>query len=118
MVVVTAGVGAIFGAIVRYAITNYGKAHWSRNFPYATLLINLTGAFILGFLFTLKLPIFPYAFLATGILGGYTTFSTLNTELLSKIDDKKYSIFWLYLLTSYLGGIILVYLGFLLGNLI
>ena len=42
--VLTAGFGAIWGAILRYGITNYGK-HWSEKFPYATLLINLTGAF-------------------------------------------------------------------------
>ncbi|TVV09425.1 fluoride efflux transporter CrcB, partial [Lactobacillus paragasseri] len=32
---VTAGFGAIWGAVLRYGITNYGKKHWSSNFPYA-----------------------------------------------------------------------------------
>lgn len=49
--VLTAGFGAIWGAILRYGITNYGKKHWSKKFPYATLLINLTGALLLGFIF-------------------------------------------------------------------
>lgn len=117
MTIVTAGFGAIFGAIARYAITNYGKKNWSTIFPYATLLINLTGAFILGFVFALKLPVYVYAFLGTGILGGYTTFSTLNVELLEKLRNKQYKIFWIYLLTSYLGGIVLVFAGYALGKL-
>ena len=116
MDIVYAGVGAIFGAIVRYTITNYGKKNWNNEFPFATLLINLSGAFLLGLVVSLKLPVFVYAFLGTGVLGGYTTFSTLNVELLSKLKDKSYQIFWIYLIASYLGGIILVFLGFTLGK--
>lgn len=115
--VFTAGLGAIFGAIARYAITNYGKKNWAANFPYATLLINLTGAFLLGLVFALKLPVFVYAFVGTGILGGYTTFSTLNVELLGKLKDKNYRIFWLYLLASYLGGLLLIFVGFAVGKM-
>lgn len=118
MEIITAGIGAIFGAIIRYAITNYGKKNWSKNFPYATLLINLSGAFLLGLVFALKLPLFVYAFLGTGILGGYTTFSTLNVELLGKLKNKSYKVFWTYLIASYLGGLILVFIGFALGELL
>lgn len=116
--IITAGCGAIFGAIARYAITNYGKKNWSAKFPYATLLINLSGAFLLGLLFALQLPVFVYAFLGTGVLGGYTTFSTLNVELLGKLKDKKYKIFWEYLFASYAGGLLLVFLGFALGKIL
>ncbi|GAA3632323.1 fluoride efflux transporter CrcB [Lactobacillus hamsteri] len=116
MEIVTAGLGAILGAVIRYAITNCGKKNWPKNFPYATLLINLTGAFLLGFIFALKLPVFIYAFLGTGILGGYTTFSTLNVELLGKLKAKNYSVFWIYLIASYLGGLVLVFIGFAIGK--
>ena len=107
--VLTAGFGAIWGAILRYGITNYGKKHWSEKFPYATLLINLTGAFLLGFI---------YALIGTGVLGGYTTFSTLNVELLSHWRDRNYSVFTSYALLSYGGGLILVFLGYKIGTLI
>lgn len=117
MEIVTAGLGAILGAVIRYAITNYGKKNWPKNFPYATLLINLTGAFLLGFIFALKLPVFVYAFVGTGILGGYTTFSTLNVELLGKLKDRNYKVFWIYLITSYLGGLGLVFIGFAIGKI-
>ena len=50
-------------------------------------------------------------------MGGYTTFSTLNTELLALYRDKNYRALLWYMLTSYLGGLILVYVGFWIGSL-
>ncbi|CCI82715.1 fluoride efflux transporter CrcB [Lactobacillus hominis] len=110
------GLGASLGAISRYAITNFGKKHFSHVFPFATLLINLSGAFILGFLFAKQVSPVIYAFLGTGILGGYTTFSTLNTELIGQLKDKKIRRFLLYLILSYAGGLILVFAGYFLGK--
>lgn len=116
--VVVAGFGAIWGALLRYGITNYGKKHWERDFPYATLLINLTGAFLLGVVFACKLSPFIYALVGTGVLGGYTTFSTLNVELLSQWQDHNYGTFILYALLSYGGGLFLVFIGYKVGMLI
>ena len=115
--VLTAGFGAIWGAILRYGITNYGKKHWSEKFPYATLLINLTGAFLLGFIFSRKFSPFIYALIGTGVLGGYTTFSTMNTELVELYKSRNYHGLILYAVTSYLGGVILVFIGFWIGQL-
>ncbi|MBD5430401.1 fluoride efflux transporter CrcB [Lactobacillus sp.] len=116
--VITAGVGAIFGAIGRYFLTDYGKKHWSTGFPYATLVINLTGAFLLGIVFALNLSPFIYAFLGTGVLGGYTTFSTLNVELLNLWKNGKFTKFCIYLSASYFGGLALIFLGFAIGKVI
>lgn len=110
------GLGASLGAAARYAITNFGKKHWSHVFPFATLLINLSGAFLLGLLFAKHVSPVVYAFIGTGILGGYTTFSTMNTELANQVRDKQYGKFLLYLIASYAGGLILVFLGYLLGK--
>ena len=100
---VTAGFGAIWGAVFRYGITNYG---------------NLTGAFLLGLVFSRNLSPFIYALVGTGVLGGYTTFSTLNVELLSHWQDHNYKIFLLYALLSYGGGLILVFAGYKVGLMI
>lgn len=117
MTVLLAGCGAAAGALLRYAITLWGGRHLQSNFPFSTLFINLSGAFILGLLFALKLPVFVYALVGTGVLGGYTTFSTLNSELLALWHDRKYWAFTLYAVCSYLGGLLLVWLGFLSGGL-
>ena len=96
-----AGIGASIGAMLRYAITNYGKKHWEwignkfSNLPTPTLFINLTG-----------------------VMGGYTTFSTMNTELVELYKSKNYRGLVFYAVSSYLGGLVLVYCGYYLGNLL
>ena len=123
MNIIIAGLGASLGAILRYFITNYGKKHWEElkkhylNLPFPTLFINLTGTLILGFVFGIKVNPFFYALFGTGVMGGYTTFSTLNTELVALYHSKNYSGLVLYALASYVGGLILVYVGYYLGRL-
>lgn len=118
-----AGIGASIGAMIRYAISNYGKRHWEwfgkkfSNLPIPTLIINLTGAFILGFVFGIKANVLVYAIVGTGVLGGYTTFSTMNTELVELYKSKNYRGLTFYALASYLGGLILVFTGYYLGTL-
>lgn len=114
------GFGASLGAVARYALTSYGKKHWMQGtaFPWPTLLINLTGAFLLGLAFALQLPARVYAFLGTGVLGGYTTFSTLNTEMVSLAENGQKHVLKRYLLASYLGGAVLLTGGYYLGSLL
>lgn len=116
--VTSAGIGAIFGAWIRYGLTNYGKKNWPTNFPWATLVINLSGALILGLIFALNLKFDFYTLIGTGAMGGYTTFSTLNVELLKEFKKHSKKIFLLYGCCSYLGGLLFVFLGFSIGKLI
>lgn len=117
MTILLAGCGAAVGALLRYAITLWGGSHIQSNFPFSTLFINLTGALVLGLVFSLKLSAFVYALVGTGVLGGYTTFSTLNSELVALWHDKSYGQMLLYALASYGGGILLVWLGYQLGRM-
>lgn len=73
---------------------------------------------MLGLVFSRNLSPFIYALVGTGVLGGYTTFSTLNVELLSHWQDHNYKIFLLYALLSYGGGLILVFAGYKVGLMI
>lgn len=114
------GFGASLGAVARYALTSYGKKHWMQGtaFPWPTLLINLTGTFLLGLAFALQLPARVYSLLGTGVLGGYTTFSTLNTEMVSLAENGQKHVLKRYLLASYLGGAVLLTGGYYLGSLL
>lgn len=112
MIVLAVGLGAAIGACLRYLITTYFKQHFMALFPLATLIINLSGAFILGLVFRFCPPS-VYAVLGTGILGGYTTFSTFNVELLALVSNRRYLLAWLYLLVSVLGGLLLMFLALL-----
>lgn len=124
MIFLLAGIGASLGAILRYAITNYGKKHWEWvdkkfcNLPIPTLFINLTGTLILGFIFGIGVNAFIYALVGTGVMGGYTTFSTMNTELVELYKSNNYRGLIFYALSSYVGGVILILLGYYLGKLI
>ena len=77
--------GGGFGAALRHGINLAAVAIAGRSFPYGTMFINVTGSLVMGLIaeyFALKthLPRTWLLFLTTGILGGYTTFSTFSLE--------------------------------------
>lgn len=123
MLILYAGFGAALGAMLRVVITDFGKKHWAEfnrrhsGVPTQTVVINLTGTLFLGLLFGLKASPLIYALLGTGMMGGYTTFSTLNVELATLFRNKQYLGFVKYALITYLGGIALLFLGLYLGKL-
>jgi fluoride exporter len=80
------------GCLARYAMTNLVQTVYGRDFPYATLSINVGGSFLMGFLFieTLeRLTVSPElrTGILTGFIGGYTTFSTFEMELLLLVEQ-------------------------------
>ena len=84
---VAIAIGGALGCWARFAQTNLVQAVYGRDFPFATMSINVIGSFLMGFLFietverlTLS-PILRTGIL-TGALGGYTTFSTFEMETL------------------------------------
>jgi protein CrcB len=73
--------GGAAAAVARYAMTLFVATFWKSDFPLATLVINVSGSFILGFFSTFaaeRAPIDPLwrLLIATGFVGAYTTFST------------------------------------------
>jgi fluoride exporter len=99
---------ALFGTLgcwARYGMTNLVQTIYGRDFPYATLSINVGGSFLMGFLFfeTLeRLTVSPElrAGILTGFLGGYTTFSTFEMEMLLLVEQGATLKAILYLLLS------------------
>src|SRR5258708_32525767 len=82
--VIVVGLAGAVGALSRYLLGRFIAERAGSRFPVGTLVINLSGAFVIGLLFALlshKLisPIVQIT-LATGFLGGYTTFSTMSYE--------------------------------------
>lgn len=107
------GLGGFLGAIVRYYISM--RMNRSGRIPVGTLTVNLVGAFLIGCVFGLDLPMIWTFFLASGLAGALTTFSTMNKELIElwRYDHKKKAL--LYVLITYCGGIILALYGYYLG---
>ncbi len=107
------GIGGFIGASLRYLISGALK---NGTFPYGTMIVNLTGSFLLGLLF------FTYAFngsvsqnaktfLGIGILGSFTTMSTFSMETFTLMENKENIKAMLNIVLN-LGGCILgVFLG-------
>jgi fluoride exporter len=94
-----------FGCLARYGMTNLVQTIYGRDFPYATLSINVGGSFLMGFLFveTLeRLTMSPElrTGILTGFIGGYTTFSTFEMEILLLVEQGANSKAILYLVLS------------------
>jgi len=112
------GVGA-FGAVGSWARFRVGGVIAARRpsaFPLGTFVVNLTGGFVLGLLVGLSLTGDGYLLLGTGLLGGYTTFSTWMVETERLGEDAQWTLLWAYLLASMLVGLAATALGWLIGG--
>jgi fluoride exporter len=101
--------GAV-GAITRFLLDGLVSARASSIFPWGTLVVNLTGAFALGFV-TGKLSGDAQLLVGTGLLGGYTTFSTWMFESHRLGEDGRLRAGVVNLLGSLILGILAVWLG-------
>jgi fluoride exporter len=113
--------GAILGANARYWLGDWAAQRFGPAFPYGTLLINLTGSFILGLFMTLateRLLIDPRwrLLVAVGFLGAYTTFSTYTYESINLLLKGQWAAGLLNLLGSALAGLLAVSAGIYLGK--
>jgi len=114
------GLAGAFGAVARYILGRFVAERVTSQYPIGTFLINVTGAFVIGLFFALvahKLmsPTLQLV-LATGFLGGYTTFSTMSWEgtQLARGGSTRSSI--IYLGGSMLVGLLAAFLGILAGG--
>ncbi len=108
------GLGGGIGSVLRYAGSLLFSA---RFFPYGTLAVNIIGSFIIGIVLALSIKNDVFAtnwklFLATGICGGFTTFSAFSMENLQLLQSGKYSIALSYTLSSIVMGIAAAWAGF------
>ena len=114
MAYVLAALGGALGALARWGLAEVlpSPGGW----PWATLLVNLTGCFLLGALFAVVAahsPEPPWArpFLGVGVLGGYTTYSSFAVEVVNLVDDGAPVLAAGYVLVSVVGGVAAVALG-------
>lgn len=114
------GMAGATGAVARYLLGRFIGERISPSFPLGTLIINVSGAFLIGFILALTTKKFlsplTQSILVTGFLGGYTTFSTMAWEAvqLSRGGSRRQS--WLYLGGNVVPGLLAAALGLLLGG--
>jgi CrcB protein len=117
------GLGGFAGAVARWAIDGWISERNPTAFPVGTLVINLTGSFLLGVLFAwvierdvlppdVRLP------LMVGFLGAYTTFSTFMLESWRLVEEGAYGLAAANLVGSVVLGLVAVVAGLAVGRLV
>jgi fluoride exporter len=113
--------GSAVGGASRFALSTFVQQRASSAFPFGTLIVNITGALILGFVlrYALASPAVSAemrALLTTGFCGGYTTFSTFSYETIKLIEDGDYRQAGGYVLASVVLSLIATFVGILLAG--
>jgi CrcB protein len=113
-------IASALGGLTRYVLGGF-IARAGASFPWETLVINATGSFLLGLLFTLFVevaatPTWLRAGILVGFLGSYTTFSTFSLESFRLIEDGAYASAFANLFGSLLVGLAAVYAGIVLAR--
>ena len=111
--------GGALGTVARYFLSGIVANAFGETFPWGTLIINVTGSFVIGFFATLTGPdgrVMATAttrqFVMTGICGGYTTFSSFSLQTLNLMNDGE----WLYAGGNIVGSVALCLLFVWLGS--
>ena len=108
------------GAIARYGLSGLAQ-RITPSFPLGTLLVNLLGSFLLGFLATLFIERVMVSaelrlFALIGFLGAFTTYSTFSLESLNLVRSGEWGFVILYVGGNFIGGLLAVGLGVMLAN--
>lgn len=110
------GIGGFFGANARYILGREIGHRLGLQFPYGTLLVNLSGAFLIGLVFTILTnrvvddPMWRHLTII-GFLGGYTTFSSYTYEAVAMLQDGRWTAALGYMLGSNALGLIACFGG-------
>ena len=121
MTVALIAVGGAAGAVSRYLVDTYVSERAASAFPLGTLVVNVSGSFVLGLLFALAveravLPSGIRAPVMIGFIGAYTTFSTLMLESWRLVEDGAVGLAIANVVGSSVLGLLAVVLGLVIGR--
>ena len=115
--------GSALGGVARYLLTDMVQARSGGTFPFGTLVVNLVGCLLLGFIVEMvhdSASITPAvrALLTVGFCGGFTTFSTFSLEAVRAVEEGAVARAAIYLGTSVVAGILGIVIGTAVARLI
>ena len=89
--------GGALGSVARFALAGWITREWGGGFPWGTVLVNVLGCFVIGFFASLTAPAgrWPVGlagrqFFMTGVLGGFTTFSSFSLQTLELAQEGEW----------------------------
>lgn len=116
---IAVGIGGVVGTILRYLVSILFMSNPFTTFPWATFIVNITGAFLLTWIifqpfFVRRLDPVIFVALTTGLLGSYTTFSTLILEVTFLLHHQIITGV-LYIGVTIFGGLLACFLGYIVA---
>ena len=117
--------GGVLGSGLRYGIGLLAARFWGLSFPWGTLLVNLTGCLLISMVFALAATTAEQSalispelrlFLATGVMGGLTTYSAFNHEVLTLLQGSAFPRALGYVALTFVGCLVMGLLGGALGR--
>lgn len=113
------GIGGFIGSVLRFYSQQVVSKYFPSTLPYGTLAVNIAGCFFVGVIYALSekgniLNPEWRIFLATGLCGGFTTFSTFSYETINLIKGGEWFYASVYVAFSVVIGLYATYLGILL----
>jgi CrcB protein len=110
--------GSLIGGVLRYLLSQMVQGKFGQPFPFGTLAVNIMGCFCIGLVFGLtekgSLSADWRIFLATGVLGGFTTFSAFSIESINMMRSGQQLSAIIYISASVLFGLLATFLGFII----
>lgn len=120
MLYLLVALGGALGSVSRFFLSGVVAHHFGGTFPWGTFVVNVTGSFVIGFFATLTAPdgrLFASGhtrqFFMTGVLGGYTTFSSFSLQTLALARDGE----WMQAGANTVGSVIACLVAVWLGHL-
>jgi fluoride exporter len=116
MMLLVLAISGSIGAVARHAISGWVQQWGGWRFPMGTLLVNLTGAFVIGLVAGTQGPGDLLNTSMVGFLGGYTTFSTWVRESIGLASSDHRPLAWVNLGVSPTAGVLLAFLGYAIAG--
>ena len=115
--------GGAIGSVMRYLTSILAGIWFGVEFPDGTLIVNLAGAFVIGLVQelgtgSLLVPDTVRIFLTTGMMGGFTTYSTFSYETVRLMEAGAWHQAWLNIFTTTVVCLCLCFLGIAFGRLL
>lgn len=106
MTLLYVAIGGAIGSVARYLMMSFIGHYTGTEFPYGTLLVNISGSLLMGILIGWLARTLPAnqqdirLFVAVGILGGYTTFSSFSLDAITLLEEGKWGAMSSYIMAS------------------